>query len=284
VTMSRREFLSLMGGATLSACGPRSAPAAAAASAGPDSTGIRAVAFDLFTLFDPRGIDARVTEVLGDRPDLTATWKTKLFEYSWLRASAGQYRDFQGLVHDALVFAARLHHIELKGEALDRLEGAFTELAPWPDSKPTLARLREQRLTLVTLANFSPSMIRALVNRGGLADQFDDLVSTDRARTYKPDPRAYALGEKALGLPRQQIAFVAFGSWDAAGGRWFGFPTFWVNRFSQPSEELVLPDEQGPDLAHLEQWLQTRLTIDGRTPLRERHEVPSETGLKSSRP
>lgn len=219
------------------------------------TAGIRAVAFDLFTLFDPGGVDARVTEVIGNRPDVTSTWKSKLFEYSWLRASADQYRDFQGLVHDALVFAARSHGLELAGEAITRLEGAFTELAPWPDSRATLAKLRQRGLKLATLANFSPRMIQALVNRGGLADQFDDLISTDRAQTYKPDPRAYALGEKALGLPRQQIAFAAFGSWDAAGGRWFGFPTFWVNRFSQPNEELVAPNAQGPDLAHLERWL-----------------------------
>jgi 2-haloacid dehalogenase len=101
-------------------------------------------------------------------------------------------------------------------------------------------------------------MIQALVNHGGIGDQFDDLISTDRARTYKPDPRAYALGETALGLPRQQIAFAAFGSWDAAGARWFGFPTFWVNRFSQPNEELVAPNEQGPDLERFEQWIAER--------------------------
>lgn len=257
--MSRRDFLSLMGGAALSACGPHATPVAAVAPRR-DATSIRAVAFDLFTLFDPRGVDARVTEVVGNRPDLTATWKTKLFEYSWLRAASGQYRDFQGLVHDALVFATRLHGIDLATDGRTRLEAAFTELAPWPDSKATLVKLRARGLKLVTLANFAPSMIQTLVNHGGLADQFDDLISTDRARTYKPDPRAYALGETALGLQRQQIAFAAFGSWDAAGGRWFGFPTFWVNRFSQPNEELAPPDEQGPDLSHLEQWLETRPT------------------------
>lgn len=256
--MSRRDFFKLMGGMALSGCGTQPLPAATA-TASVSTTSIRAVAFDLFTLFDPRGVDARVAEVVGNRPDLTNTWKAKLFEYSWLRASAGQYRDFQGLVHDALVFAARSHGLALAREAITRLEGAFTELAPWPDSKATLAKLRQRGLKLATLANFSPGMIQALVNRGGLADQFDDLISTDRAQTYKPDPRAYALGEKALSLPRQQIAFAAFGSWDAAGGRWFGFPTFWVNRFSQPNEELVAPNEQGPDLVHLERWLDGRV-------------------------
>lgn len=250
--MSRRNFLTLMGGAALGAC----APFPTAAVAKTPVAGIRAVAFDLFTLFDPRGVESRVTEVVGSRPDFAATWKTKLFEYSWLRAASGQYRDFHGLVHDSLVYAARTHSIELTASALTRLEDAFTELQTWPDSKTTLGNLRQKGMKLATLANFSPAMIRALVDHGGLGDNFDDLVSTDRARTYKPDPRAYALGEAALQLPRQQIAFAAFGNWDAAGGRWFGFPTFWVNRFSQPNEELIAPHGQGPDLAHLERWLE----------------------------
>jgi 2-haloacid dehalogenase len=78
---------------------------------------------------------------------------------------------------------------------------------------------------------------------------FDHVLSTDAARTYKPDPRAYELGTAALELSREQILFAAFAGWDAAGARSFGYPTFWVNRLGLPPEELgVLPDMTGPDL------------------------------------
>ena len=78
------------------------------------------------------------------------------------------------------------------------------------------------------------------------------LISTDAAKTFKPDPRAYALGVSALGLKREEIVFSAFGGWDAAGARWFGYPTFWVNRLGVPQEELApAPDGTGPTLAEL---------------------------------
>jgi 2-haloacid dehalogenase len=252
--LRRRRFLDLVSGATLAAC----TPAPAATSRIPSNVDvpiIRAVAFDLFTLFDPRGVDLRVAEVIGERPDFATTWKSRLFEYSWLRAASGRYRDFQGLVHDALSFALRLHKLTLSAPALNRLERAFVELEPWQDSRAVLGRLRERRLRLAPLANFSPEMIRTLLTRAELLEDFDDLISTDRARTYKPEPRAYALAETSFGLPRSQIAFAAFGSWDAAGGRSFGFPTFWVNRLAQPEEELGAPGESGPDLAHLLGWI-----------------------------
>jgi 2-haloacid dehalogenase len=254
--MWRRHFLGVMGGATLTACVP-APPTTVMRTAGSSSRGVRAVAFDLFTLFDPRGVDKRVTQVIGDNPAFTATWKMKLFEYSWLRAASSQYRDFQGLVQDALLYATRSHNVELSPTARAQLEASFVELEAWPDSKDALRSLRGRGLKLAPLANFSPTMIRTLLARANLIEEFDDLISTDRARSYKPDPRAYGLAETSFGLPRSQIAFAAFGSWDAAGGCWFGFPTFWVNRFSQPDEELGARGASGPDLAHLLRWIET---------------------------
>src|SRR5512143_3595254 len=56
------------------------------------------------------------------------------------------------------------------------------------------------------------------------------VLSTDRARTYKPDPRAYRLGIEGFGLRREEILLEAHAGWDAAGAKSFGYPTFWVNR------------------------------------------------------
>lgn len=255
--MYRRKFLSSIGIATLAACAPsgRATPAAAAPGPSPPQTP-RAVAFDLFTLFDPRGVDRRVREVLGEDQGLSLTWKRKLFEYCWLRASAGQYRDFELLVGDALSHAARAHAVNLTPASRARLEAAFTELEAWPDSASTLDRLRARGLKLAPLANYAPRMIERLLTNAGLRERFAAIISTDRGRTYKPDPRAYALAEATFGLPRQQIAFAAFGGWDAAGARWFGFPTFWVDRLQQPVEELPAADASGSDLLALATWLE----------------------------
>jgi 2-haloacid dehalogenase len=67
-------------------------------------------------------------------------------------------------------------------------------------------------------------------------------LSTDAARTYKPDPRAYQLAVDSFGIPRERIAFVAHSGWDAVGGAWFGFPTFWINRTGIPRESLAAPE------------------------------------------
>jgi 2-haloacid dehalogenase len=216
---------------------------------------LRAIAFDLFTIFDPRLVDRRAGAVAGGNPQLAATWKARLFEYSWIRASSGQYADFEQLVHDSLLYATEAHGIALAPSALAELEATFTELEPWPDAPATLHALRASGLRMAPLANFAPRMIERLLRRVGLYEAFDDWISTDRARTYKPDPRAYALAETAFGLPRRSIAFAAFGGWDAAGARWFGFPSFWVNRLGVPAERLLAADASGPDLPALATWV-----------------------------
>jgi 2-haloacid dehalogenase len=51
---------------------------------------------------------------------------------------------------------------------------------------------------------------------------FHHVISTDRIRSFKPDPRAYQLGFDVLGLRKEAILFVAFAGWDVAGSKWFG--------------------------------------------------------------
>ena len=52
-----------------------------------------------------------------------------------------------------------------------------------------------------------------------------------------------------LSLSREEILFVASTGWDVAGAKWFGYPTFWLNRLVSPAEELgVEADASGLDL------------------------------------
>ena len=115
-----------------------------------------------------------------------------------------------------------------------------------------LRQLKAAGVRIVTIANFSPAMLRANADHAGLTPFFDELISTDANHSYKPDARAYALGAERLHLSKNEILFAAFGGWDAAGAKTFGYPTIWVNRFNQPIEELgIRPDRISPDLKGL---------------------------------
>jgi len=214
---------------------------------------IGAVAFDAFTLLDFRQLPARAERLFaGQGARLEEVWRTRLFEYSWLRVLGGQYRDFEALSADAFGYAAALLKLvpsdEARGEFLETVVG----LPLWPEAQEVLSRLRASGLKLAFLSNFTPGMLTSIGRRTGLEQLMEPPLSTDAVRSYKPDPRAYRLAVEAFGMPPARIAFVAHGGWDAAGAGWFGFPTYWINRAGIPREELgISPAATLPSLSPL---------------------------------
>jgi 2-haloacid dehalogenase len=268
--MFRRTFLGWASAAAGAALAPACATPAARATAPalPQARAPRAICFDLFTLFDPRSVNDVVKELVPNgAAEFAEAWRSRQFQYAFLRAAAGQYADFRRVTEDALVHAAAAREIELSAAARNRLVDAYSELEPWPDSAEALARFRSDGLRLAPLANYSPAMLERLLDHAGLRKSFDLLISTDLARTFKPHPGAYALGVERLGFPKEQIVFAAFGGWDAAGAKWFGYPTFWVNRLAQPEEQLAPgPDASGPTLAELSEFVRGLTRTRTQTP------------------
>lgn len=243
----RRTFLKLTG-AGLTSTVTDAVPALASLVRAP-----RAIAFDAFPVFDPRPVFALAERLFPGRGEaLSNAWRTRQFEYQWLRALAGQYADFRQTTEDALVFAAHLLGLELSATQRDQLMQAWLELRAWPEVPVALRTLRQAGIRLALLSNATTQILESGIAYAGLDGLIDDVLSTDRVRTFKSDPRAYRLAVDALALEPQQILFVAYAGWDVAGAKWFGYPTFWVNRLGLPAEVLSTEaDGVGRDLDDL---------------------------------
>src|SRR5262249_3906210 len=87
----------------------------------------------------------------GARPG--SAWRTRQFEYQWLRALSGHYADFWQITEEALVFAARSLRLELTAESRARLMQAYLGLKAWPDVPASLRSLKEAGLRLAFLSN-----------------------------------------------------------------------------------------------------------------------------------
>ena len=253
MTVTRREFLgTAAAGIATGLLAPRET---ARAAAGPK---LKAVAFDAFAVFDPRPVFALAQQLFPGRgSELAATWRTRQFEYQWLRALSGHYADFWQTTDDALVFACEMLKVELTPDARKQLMDSYLGLKAWPDAPQALRTLKESGLKLAFLSNATPKILDAGIKNSGLAGVFDHVLSTDAIKTYKPDPRAYRLAIDAFGSKREEIVFVAFAGWDAAGAKSFGYTTFWVNRQGFPPERLgIAPDGAGQDLTDLVKFMQ----------------------------
>ena len=145
-----------------------------------------------------------------------------------------------------------LFRSDLTADQRDTLMQTWLTLKAWPDVAPALKELKAARIRMAFLANLTEKMLDAVVKNSGLEGFFEPHLSTDKVQAFKPASAAYQMGIDAFKLAREEIAFAAFAGWDAAGAKWFGYPTFWVNRMNSPSEELgVTPDGTDTGMADL---------------------------------
>ena len=183
-------------------------------------------------VFDAYGTLLDVHSVVQDRA-LSALWRQKQLEYTWLRSLMGEYEDFGRVTEDALRTAAAQLKIELDVE-----EAMQSYLRPkvFEEARYALEELKDRRLAI--LSNGTSKMLEASLRYGGIETYFEHIISAERVRIYKPSPKVYALGPESIGLAAREMMFVSSNAWDAAGAKAFGYFVCWCNRSRTEMEEL----------------------------------------------
>ena len=247
--LHRRRFLTLSAGGVCAGA-VLASPVGSLAFAADHSVQIKAIAFDAFPIFDPRPAFKVIKELYPEQgDDLRKAWFRKIFGYTWLRTSGKQYKNFWHVMEDALQFSAASMKLDLTAEKQKIILDAFLHLPVWDDVTPALKELKERNIRLAFISNMTEDMLRSNLRHNDIESYFEFILSTDRVQTFKPAPQAYHLGVDAFGLKKEEIAFVAFAGWDAAGAKWFGYPTVWVNRLGFSMERLdARPDASGHNM------------------------------------
>src|ERR1700680_3313619 len=136
--------------------------------------GIKACVFDAYgTLFDYASAAAGCRDLLGDKAEqLTALWRDKQLQYTWLRAVQNRHADFWEVSGDALDHT--LEALDLADGALrERLMNLYSTLAVFPEVPEVLRRLKAAGLATAILSNGSPAMLRAAGEGAGIGGVFD---------------------------------------------------------------------------------------------------------------
>jgi 2-haloacid dehalogenase len=212
----------------------------------------RAVLFDAYgTLFDVYSVGLLAEQLFpGQGARLATVWRDKQIEYTRLVTTSdhgAHYRPFWAITQNALAFAIKLIEPAARADwptyeaRATQLMNQYRHLSAFPENREVLQALKDRGIATGILSNGEPEMLGIAVRSAGLDGLLDHLISVDGIRKYKTHPDAYALGEQATGLTRQQIVFVSSNAWDALAATWFGYRTLWVNRQNLPFEELGTP-------------------------------------------
>jgi 2-haloacid dehalogenase len=215
---------------------------------------IDACVFDAYgTLFDVAAATAHCEDELGENAAaLSALWRTKQLEYTWLRSLMNEYVEFWKITGDGLDYA--LETLGLDGDTAlrDKLLNLYMELDCFPEVPNILKVLNAGGLKCAILSNGSPKMLNAAIENAGISEQLVNSYSVDQLGIYKPSPRVYQMAVDDLGISAEKISFMSSNAWDAAAAANFGFKVVWVNRFGQKRERLPgLPEHEIETLSDL---------------------------------
>ena len=218
-----------------------------------DPIPVRACVFDAYgTLFDFASAAAACADVLGgNAAAVTALWRDKQLQYTWLRGLQGRHADFWQVTGEALDFTLETLGLA-EPQVRDRLMSLYRRLECFPEVPQVLRQLKEAGFVTAILSNGSPAMLAGAVAGAGLRGLLDHTLSVEDVGIFKPHPSVYQLAVDRLGLPAAAISFQSSNAWDAYAASAFGMRVVWCNRYGQRRERLPgAPDREIRSLAEL---------------------------------
>jgi 2-haloacid dehalogenase len=118
---------------------------------------------------------------------------------------------------------------------------------PFPDTAPALSRARNAGLRLVIVSNTDRDIIEHTLRH--LEVPFDDVVTAEDCRAYKPDRAVFERALEQIGEEPERILHVAFGfKYDIGPANDAGMSTAWVNRHAEELPSGPRPDHEWRDL------------------------------------
>jgi len=199
--------------------------------------------FDAYgTLFDVHSAVGRYRDEVGPKSDLmSAIWRAKQLEYTWIHACIGRPATFAALTEQSLDFAIAAIGGVQKG-LREELLSAYRSLKPYPEVPDALDDLKGAGCRLAILSNGDPEMLDAAVHAAGFDGVFDAVLSVAQVGgIFKPSPTVYKMATDFFAVKPQAITFLSSNRWDVAGATAFGFTTMWINRTKSPDEYPDLP-------------------------------------------
>lgn len=138
-------------------------------------------------------------------------------------------------------------------QKVETVMGRFSTLRVHPDVPPGIRALRAAGLRIVTLTNGSTSVAEGLLERAGLRDHLDLLLSVEDAPAWKPAASAYEHALEECGVEAHEAMLVAVHPWDIDGAARAGLRTGWVDRSGRGAYPAYLraPELSAPSLAEL---------------------------------
>jgi len=205
------------------------------------------------TLLDLGALRPAFRDAIGtDAP--MGEWFARMLHGSLVANHTNSYRPFDLIGVEALMVVAQKLGIDLDIDRAAAVVGGMRTLPPHEEVPGVLARLAAAGTRMVALTNSSHDAAVAQIENAGLSAYFEDVLSVDMIRRFKPAPEVYLAAAARLGVEIDEMLMVAAHDWDIIGARSVGCPGAFIARpgvvWGIPADP---PDIIGRDLTVLEE-------------------------------
>ena len=161
---------------------------------------------------------------------------------------AGDFKPYRVVLENVARRTAKHYGAELAVEDRSVLPDSVGRWPPFPDTVAALTQLKA-RFKLVILSNIDDALFAQ--SNALLGVTFDEIITAEQVRSYKPRPAHFEEALRRLAVPRSQILHVAQSLYhDHVPAKALGFSTVRIDRPSRlPVSGLAPPADVRPDLA-----------------------------------
>jgi 2-haloacid dehalogenase len=218
----------------------------------PTSAAPIVLAFDVNeTLLDLSALDPMFEKAFG-RAGVRPAWFLTM-QGIWMTATiTDAYLPFDKVADAALEITAAREAVTLARDARVAIVKGLESLPPYPEVDAALAEMRDAGVRLAALTNGTLRAARAQLKHAGLSRHFEQIMSVDEVKRYKPAPEPYLLAARRLKVKPAGLYMVAAHWWDLTGAAGAGLKTIFVKRPGKTMNPRgIKPDLQVADLAEL---------------------------------
>jgi 2-haloacid dehalogenase len=200
------------------------------------------------TLLDVRAMEPGFAEQVGDGA-LLAPWFSLMVRNSMVAALTDSYAPFPEQGVAALVTVAAAAGIDVDETTARTVVSLMETLPAHPDVAPALGRLSDAGFRLGTLTNSPSAVAERQLSNAGIAGFFEERLSVDAVRTFKPAPAPYRHAAERFAVPIAAMRMIAAHDWDVTGAMRAGAAGAFVARRGASLGPLSeIPDVIGDDL------------------------------------
>jgi 2-haloacid dehalogenase len=208
------------------------------------------------TLLDMSPLRVAVNAAFGTKAAFNQ-WFGLLLQHSLVATVTDHYFHFGTIADAALDMAANmLEKKSLSHEDKHTITALLKQLPPHPDVPEGLRQLQAAGFRLVAFTNSPPATLAEQLRFAELTDYFEQQLSVDTVRRYKPHPDTYQYAVQQAGVAPAETLLVAAHGWDVAGALNAGLQAAFLARPGQTLYPLAPPPTyQAPTLPDLAQQL-----------------------------